>query len=396
MSKNYFTIIFIVITLVLLSLLSIAEFYAVYNTAPPIMLSLSSDGNYAVTSHDNGDIFLWDIARHKQQLIARHSNIYSAYFIKHSQNFMWQDKVDNQVHIQNVTGQKILNFTLSYPVYGHVMTTDLQHYIASDIEWNLYAGYGKNQHLFKIGYRGFDSVGKLLNLSLSKDDNYLLTAGAGSGWDKYPIITGENSIKRNLATNSKISLLEGIVLWSVKTLEPLQKFPKTLDKVFASLSLDNRYVVAGDAASLIYIWDRNTKTQSSLDDLTAGHFMGYDKISNEAVWDNTGLIDLPEIFKYQNGIPIFAVKFIDAEGNYLRFTKSVRYAISYNVSDLKPKKYIYLGEKPWLSIHNYEYDQSLDTAPEARILAISQLASCGIVVYRFDAKMQTLTKIWES
>lgn len=393
-NRAWYNYLFIIIMIVSLITLSTVEFHQVYNVSPPALLSLSSDGNYAITSHDNGDVFLWNIVQHKKKLLARHANPFGAYFIKHSHNFMWQDK-NNKVHIQNIYGENIIDFTLNYAVYGHVMTTDLRHYIASDGGWNLYAGYGNKQYLFKIGDKSGFTKSKLLNLYLSADDKYLLTSGSGSGWDDYPLYTGKDALQKNVRQKGETSLLDGVVLWSLQTLEPIQKFPYTHGDAIAALSWDNLTAITGDMVGFMYQINLTTKAAMSLDDLSEGHFVGEDHISKESVWDKTGLIPLPEDFPV-NSYPVFAIKLIDMAGHYLRFTYGVYYAALYHLSTLKPKKYFAFNKNTWLSLHDYKYDQALDTAPAANILAISRLETCGIVVYHFDTKTQTLNKVWES
>lgn len=68
------------------SLLFISIIYSAptQRTSIAMMVSISSDGQYAVSSHLNGEIMLWDITRHTKKLIDTHANIYSAYFIKQS------------------------------------------------------------------------------------------------------------------------------------------------------------------------------------------------------------------------------------------------------------------------------------------------------------------------
>ena len=86
--------------------------------------------------------------------------------------------------VQTVDGHGVYSFRLDYPTYGELLTTDLTHFFAADVNWNIYAGFADNQHLLKKGYAGYKLNHKLLNLMLSNSDEYLLTSGTGSDWDK--------------------------------------------------------------------------------------------------------------------------------------------------------------------------------------------------------------------
>ena len=61
------------------------------------LVSVSSDGHYAVTSNLDNEIILWDLQKHTHKIIAHHANSYSAYYIKNSPYFMWQSLSKNQL-----------------------------------------------------------------------------------------------------------------------------------------------------------------------------------------------------------------------------------------------------------------------------------------------------------
>jgi hypothetical protein len=47
------------------------------------LVSISSDGHYAVSSNLANQVILWDLQKHTHKIIANHTNSYSAYYIKH-------------------------------------------------------------------------------------------------------------------------------------------------------------------------------------------------------------------------------------------------------------------------------------------------------------------------
>lgn len=349
-----------------------------------MIVSVSTDGHYAVSSHLNGEIILWDITRKTHQLIANNANIYSAYFIKNSDEFMWQDQ-NNQVHIQNVQGSVVLNFQNPFPVYGQVMSPDHQHYFAANQRWDLYSGYGAQQKQIKSAYdvNGFLGSGKLFNLILSNNNQLLLTSGDSINcYDEVPLSVGINT-KQAARLGYDVgfinaSLLEGVVLWNVATGKPLYKLPGNEVKTIATFSPDDQYVVSGDENEFLMIWrPQNGKRFLNVSDT---------------------LLDLPtdidESILRNHINSILALKFIDAD-HYLRFTnRSFNYAILYSIHNSNPLKFVALGNYPVPAVNDFSRDEAIDTAPAAHILVMGLATGSGIIVYRYDPGACNLTKIW--
>lgn len=353
-------------------------------TSVAMKVSVSSDGKYALSSHLNGEIMLWNIAHKTQQKIADHANIYSAYFIKNTHDLMWQD-LHNTVHIQDISGNKILSFQNKFPVYGQVITTDLQHYFASDQAWNLFMGYGLHQVLIKSSYgiNGFFASGKLLNLTLSNNNKYLLTSGDAER--SYDFVTLAAGISAQDAKHKgypvgilNASLLEGVVLWDVSTGKPIYKFPGNEVKTFATLSPDNHYVVNGDENQLSMIWfTQNGKKHLDVD------------IANPDWPDD---INIPLLKNHVNAI--LSLKFIDDE-NYLRFIHQLfNYVVLYNIDHDKPVKLIFIGNDFPPAVNDFSRDEAIDTTPAAHILVAAQATGSGIIVYQYHPDTQTLERIW--
>jgi WD40 repeat protein len=371
------------------SLLFISVLYSApsHRTSIVMMLSVSSDGQYAVSSHLNGEIILWDITKHSKKLIARHANIYSAYFIKHSHWLMWQD-INNIVHIQDINGKSILQFQNRFPVYGQVMSNDLTQYFTSDEYWNLYEGLGISQTLIKSAYdiNGFISSGKLLNLTLSSDCHFLLTSGdAEHAYDEVPLQIG-NDVKSAVHHGYDVgpinaSLLEGVVLWNAHSGKPIHKLPGNEVKTFATISSDNKYLISGDENEFLLVW--NAKTGKK-----------YYTVSN-AILDIPKDINDPLLKNHINAI--LTLKFIDNHHDYLRFNyRSFNYAVLYNVANPNPLKFISLGKNIWPAVNDFSRDEAIDTAPDANILVMGQADGSGIIVYRYYLFAKTLQKVWET
>ncbi len=356
------------------------------------VLSVSSDGHYAISTDFGGRAVLWDLIKHKRKIIDRHANSYSAYFIKNTDDFMWQNQ-DEWVHVQDVNGKKIQTFKVPFTVFGQVMTSDLQHYLASDIDWNVFLK--DNQELRKIrsDQGGFLGGQKLYNLTLSADDKTVLGSGLGSsGNDNLP------NLKPNQPGYYKDLLIQGVALWDVNTGKALQKYSGNVAKTFATISPDEQYVVGGDEDSWGYVWETNTgKAIFQLWSLSAGIATKQDQYGDNIEFNKAGLISVPKDFMDDNDIyheDIISLKFID-QTHYLRFTTRTPYAILYNLTDPKPQKYFPLGRHPWPAVNQYYRDQAIDTSWQAHILVMGKEYKGGILVYQYDPEKKTLTKVWD-
>jgi WD40 repeat protein len=352
-----------------------------------MVVSVSSDGNYAISTGLREQAILWDIKHKTYKFLDRKSNIYSAYFIKNTNYYMWQHDPDNEVYIKDTKGNLIEHFNPGFPTYGQVITSDLKNYFASDEDFNLFK-ISDNVKI-KITPRGsaggFLGVGKLLNLTLSNDDKYLLNAGSCVCWGSDGCISG--SVQK-IDPNIKEALSD-LVLWEVITGKPIYRFLGNVVKTYATLSPDGKYVLSGDENGLGFVWQINGIKNFKLSWLQGKAVKNSDGTYR---WDSNGMIKKPKDFGNDD---ILSIKFIDLQGDYLRFTTYVPYAILYNINDPKPLKYLPLGKHPFPSVDDYSRNASIDTAPAANILVMGKANSGGILVYKFDPIKQTLTKIWD-
>ena len=121
---------FLSLPFIFLILISLAQARSSSPAFPPM-------GNYAITTDLSRKAILWNLKTTTKKILDRTANIYSAYFIKNSDNLMWQHDSDNEVIIENTEGKIIKRFNPGFPTYGEVMTSNLKTYIASDEAWNL-------------------------------------------------------------------------------------------------------------------------------------------------------------------------------------------------------------------------------------------------------------------
>jgi len=359
-----------------------------------IVVSVSSDGHYAISTHLDHRAVLWNLRKHKKQLVSKDANPYSAYFIKNSDMYLWQD-MRGFVHVETVNGKSVMVFP-GVMAYGNVMTTNLKHYFAVDGDWNLYAGMGQNQHAIKKGFnaRIFLEARKLLNLQFSEDQQRLLTSGfINSGQQDLPLSLGPDAKSAGLLKKNEknYSLLDGVVIWDVASGDPIAKLTGDQSQVFAEFGPSDNVVVGGDAASMGFIWSVRTGQRV----LTLDSLIDSPLITPKG--QNNGEHPIPKQFRNRGGFvstAILSIKFVDTSGDYLRFTHGVPYAILYNINNPAPLKYFSLGTNPWPAVERYYQDESIDSAPKANILVTGQEFFGGINVYRYNPDKQTLTKEW--
>jgi WD40 repeat protein len=314
----------------------------------PITISISTNGHYAVSAHSDKKLVLWNIQNKTKRMISKHANVYSAYFIKDSNAFMWQDDMSNTVYIQNVNGQNIKSLSLSFPTYGHIISTDLKQYFAANKNWDIYyispettEDPFKQTKLLIEHYNatGFGNLGQMLHFSIS---NQRLLAAGNAGYN------------------------EGILVWDIQSKKVVLSLPKSFAQTRATFSPDKKYIVSGDVYTNIFVWET---------------------LSGQERFD---LFNLEQNQKQC----LLNIKFIDKK-HYLRFaTHTPQNVVLYQVDNLDVAKEMKLGRSPLPEIEDCSKSATIDTAPKANILVLAQKKKDGIIVYHYDAKTQTLQRTW--
>ena len=369
----------------------ICIFYAKYYSAGKVMVvSVSTDGNYAITTDLGRKAILWDLKNHKKKILSRKANIYSAYFIKNSHNLMWQQDSDNEVVIENVAGKVIKKFNPGFKTKGQVIAFDLQNYFAGDKNLNV---FWLQQKQNSPSNNKFISMGQVIHLKLLANKQYSLAYDPKATSHEYDQIIKEKDILK------KTGPLAAIALWDIKD---IFIFPESSVKSFATLSPDGKYAVAWDYYNSVYVW--NTIEGKTLFEFGENGWSKYfvGKVPKTKVTEDyaaTLKVKPPQDFEDTFGTypdNIFTVKFIDQD-HYLRFFDDTpSYAILYKVTDPKPLKYLKFG-RPIIGVNGDNgNNQSIDTSPNANILVTGKMNSGGILVYKYNPKTHELTKIWNS
>ena len=104
-----------------------------------VKLQISTNGRYVITNNINRHAYLWDIKNKTYKDLGAPFNIYSAYFIPNTNNYMLQNDRNNQIEIYNADNQKLIkSFAWKFPTYGQAITKDLNHYVAANRWFDIY------------------------------------------------------------------------------------------------------------------------------------------------------------------------------------------------------------------------------------------------------------------
>ncbi|MGE3920488.1 MAG: hypothetical protein AB7F64_06045, partial [Gammaproteobacteria bacterium] len=308
-------------------------------------------------------LILWDALNHSKKILNRHANIYSAYFIKNSDLYMWQSELNKKVYVSNLKNKVIKEFNPGFYVYSHIVTSDLQYYIASDEHWNLFVINHKHTKLLKKDLNGFTGIGKPIQITLSNDEKMFITSGFGSLYDHDKL---SYSVKYEYGFNtiSKISFLRGLILWSIEG-KPMKRFAGNRAKTFGAITPDDRYILGVDENMLGFIWSAYTERKiRSLD-----------------------------FFNANSPAPTIAIKFLDMNGHYLIFMLDTPFVTLYKLQGAKPIQYVLNATND--SYFNRFIDAlSIDSSPSTHILVTGRAHSSGLILYQFNPEKLNLVPIW--
>jgi len=344
-------------------------------------VSVSQDGRYVVSAHRDRNLYLWDLHEKKRQQVSDQANIYSAYFAKGLDVYLWQD-LDNVVRLQKIYGEEVASFK-HIPTYGHVINADGTVYVSSDENYALRMRKDGQESLLKEEGGSFAGFAKVFNLAISPDGTLLVSSGFGSPHDR------DNWSIEEQAPLSYPDLM-GTALWSLETLEPIAKLPGNTAKTHATLSPDGQWVVSGDEGGRVLVWSTSDATEPFLTAASLFHGLPVDRTAEVWEWDRSQLIEVPD----EARAGTVALKFIHHSRYYLRFGYNSHYAALFEVDNPWPLKYFDLGQRPFPATDKYSRNLAIDTAPEAGVLVMGQRDGPGILVYQFDPEALTLERVW--
>jgi len=364
------------------------------NSALPVMTaSVSSNGAYAITAHRDRKLILWDLDNKEREVVSREANIYSAYFVKEQPVFVWQN-LGNIVKAQSLDGKTQQQFELDRPVYGHLMTKDLQTYYYSDDGWSLFrrSQDGMTETLKATDEKAFLGYHKLLNLSMDNSEQRLVSAGSGEPKGFEPPYY--KTLDEVLEDGANYENLYSVALWDLNSGEPTAKLNGNSSKTHATISPDGQWVISGDENGIGLYWNTDEpKKRYRLASYHSGIFIpSLTGDIKDASFDDSNLIEAP------SGVNNFTIAqaFIHNSQYYLRFGNNSHIAALFETDSPWPVKYFDLEDSPELVTYGSQYarNTAIATSPQAGVLVMGHRFGGGISVYRFDAEALTLEREW--
>ncbi len=369
MRKHFKKIIAGTVLLIVIFITAVISLYQHFFDAGVVdMLSISSDGKYVISTDEKEWAVLWNLQTHTKKVLDKHAHIFSAYFIPNTDEFLWQSQ-DKTIHIENVDGQIIKEFKLPFYIYGIAMPKNSEHFMVGDIGDGQY--YCHLTHCVMISKPG------------SSDPSVFLA-------DQPHVYSIDNANNRYVLGSN----LWGVYLWDLNTGKIVHHYQGNVGKTFATLSPNGKYVVSADEDSWQFVWDTGTG-QPLVQNLLACPIIKVNEDSSVILDKN--VVQPPGDYSGSGDHPNYAfltVKFVD-DTHYLLFPTYTPYAILYETTNPKPLKYLPLGRHPVPSVSYYQRDEAIDTSPSAHILVTGKDNEGGILVYHYDPKNQTLTKVWD-
>lgn len=328
------------------------------NLSAPLInvVSLSSDGHYAISANQLHQAILWNLSNHKFRLLSEQVNPNSVYFIKDSDRFIWQTLSDNDVHLQNVQSDLLLSFHVE-PLYAQVMSQFMRHYFASYPDGHI--TYGFEQHM------------KIIQPSSVKASHHILLT---MNMPKHLVLSYSTSQPHYLKPRGDLTL------WDSHSGHLLHRFaiPQLISAT--ALSPNGDYILADDRHGHLTIWSTATYKQTY-------RFAQLDKSSLKP----PKYFDISALKKEK----IYSLCFV-SDDYFLEIPMYQPYAILYKLGNPNPIKYYYLGRKP-LVVQNDEGVRAVSSSWEGHLLLMTiDSKQSGLVEYRFNPRSLALKKVWYS
>ena len=209
---------------------------------PIISLGVSSDGRYIISVDNKGSVVLWDLEKKSKKLLDKKGNIYTAFFIKETDKFMWQNYETNDVTVQNIHGETVKKFHVEGLSYGHGIGTNLEYYVTLLTNHPILTGC----------YFFFINLKKDLPLKYLGKDDYL----CGGNPNHFDFLSN-NKLFRSYDGSALLQINDS-ANWTDYASDVINVYEGNIGKTFATLSPDGNFVVGGDENMRVYVWETET------------------------------------------------------------------------------------------------------------------------------------------
>ncbi|KFJ43610.1 hypothetical protein IBE48_09585 [Francisella philomiragia] len=352
-------------------------------------ISISSNGQYAISVDGAGNAYLWNLREHSSENIAGKYNYKSAYFIPNSDYYLLQDKNDTKIIVNNISGKEVFSFDPKLEANSHAISSDLKYYVTSNYEFDTYmflAQEDKKRHLIVNWCMG-DHGGKQyqgnnpsdcaygnMQFNFTKDNKRLLATSSGYLYDF------------DLTNNHWKSIIVG--------------GPNAMNAIDPN-------------GEFVYTADSHTGIKYNLET---------GKVSNSAFYGTANIPDVTYLKNNEKKVLMDSIsnfKFIDKDKIIVTFkglSQPYLWAFFYTPSQLDWNKkdgirpifhsseYTKLVDNPLdyiMGNYNIEprpnvdgYNTTFDTSVEAHKLVIGQANGNGIMVYNYNPNDETLKLDW--
>ncbi|MBK2259606.1 YncE family protein [Francisella philomiragia] len=352
-------------------------------------ISISSNGQYAISVDGAGNAYLWNLREHSSENIAGKYNHKSAYFLPNSDNYLLQDKNDTKIIVNNISGKEVFSFDPKLEANSHAISSDLKYYVTSNYEFDTYmflAQEDKKRHLIVNWCMG-DHGGKQyqgnnpsdcaygnMQFNFTKDNKRLLATSSGYLYDF------------DLTNNHWKSIIVGGPN-AMNAIDPNGEFVYTADShtgikynLETGKVSNSAFYGTANIPDVTYL--KNNEKKVLMDSISNFKFIDKDKIivtfkglSQPYLW---AFFYTPSQLDWnkKDGIrPIF---------HSSEYTKLVDNPLDYIIGNYN------IEPRPNVDGYNYTFDTSV----EAHKLVIGQANGNGIMVYNYNPSDETLKLEW--
>ncbi|KFJ42885.1 hypothetical protein IBE48_00010 [Francisella philomiragia] len=373
-------------------------------TAQQINLSVSTNGNYAVSVDGSGEAYLWNL---KSKSVKDLGNNYtlSTYFIPNSYNYLLQNVKTKEVTVTNVNGKIIKKFTPDFVAREQAINKDLTIWVGS-IPWG---------DIYRYSIPDMKKKQIYISWYMAKNDfNKYWRGNPPDG--KVPSGTAMGSyFNFNFLDNTLIATPNNSLVVYDFDNHKWYKVNKNVNQTMSTIDPNDGFVYTAD--------DRAMGVKYNLDTQKAIEFT--DNTANPANYRldylDKSIEPIPYFIKNRKPIgKLSNFKFIDKNrivgtlkgttqpflwlGLYDCNIKQKAIGKDYHFATMPLLKYIPLISTPMDYItgnYNIEprpnvdgYNTTFDTSVEAHKLVIGQANGNGIMVYNYNPSDETLKLDW--